>query len=447
MIAADDIGLRAPKTLFPSLKRPSNNLHPLCAYLLKLIRLAPLKMILKIASSRTKVLPLSILSLFFLFCYFVISPLSKNQTSTDRVVKYLSGPNSRDTGLWKSNNLATKVPEYVKKGTDLLASVGKISLMSGDKEAVEKTSGESKQEAASSTLSTSGPSDTVPASKKPDHGKVVIVTASSGTHGFLGIPRLKEMVYENRASYAHRHGYEHMWANMTSYNLPNGAPIFWSKIPAIQEAFDRYPQAEWVWFLDIDIIIMEHSLSLWDHVLSPEGMARNAVLDVPIHGAGGGLTGLNTPAAYNYSDVNFLISSDAWGMNTGSFLMRRSEWSDWLFDMWIDPLYIAQGWIFPEQDGWSHMFHHHPIVRKHTVCVGQRALTAYPSYNLLGEHWQPGDIVVHFAGCGDHLSCPEHWHEYWPLREEYEVPASIKQKLEDGTAEIENVQKGVGLET
>ena len=412
-------------------------------------------MILKIPSPRAKVLPLAILSLFLLFCYFVISPPFKYQAVTDRVVKYLLDPKSRDIPLWR----------------------GKISLISGDTEAVEKTSSESKQEAAlstsfgslssttissastlstatadtapapSSTLSTSGPSDTASTSKRPDYGKVVMVTASSGTHGFLGIPRLKEMVYENRVSYAHRHGYEHMWANMSSYNLSHGEPIYWNKIPILQEAFARYPQAEWVWYLDIDIIIMEHSLSLWDHVLSSEGMARNAALDVPIHGPGGGLTGSNTPATYNYSDVNFIISFDHWGMNTGNFLMRRSEWSDWLFDVWIEPFYIAQGWIFPDQDGWSHMFRHHPIVRKHTVCMKQRALNAYPSYNALGEHWQPGDHIVHFAGCGDKPTCPDRWYEYWPLREEYEVPASIKQKLQDGTAEIENVQKGVGLKT
>ena len=174
-----------------------------------------------------------------------------------------------------------------------------------------------------------------------------MVTASSGTRGFQGIPHLKEMVYENRLSYAHRHGYEHMWANITSYNLPNGEPIYWNKIPILQEAFARYPKAEWVWWMDLDIIIMNQSLSMWDHVLSPEGMAHNAVLDKPINKPGGGLSGWKTPATYNYSEVNFLIASGGWGMNVGNFLMRRSQWSDWLLDLWIEPFYIEKGWIFP----------------------------------------------------------------------------------------------------
>lgn len=44
------------------------------------------------------------------------------------------------------------------------------------------------------------------ADSRPKPGEVVMVTASSGTNGFLGIPGLKEMVYENRMSYAHRWG-------------------------------------------------------------------------------------------------------------------------------------------------------------------------------------------------------------------------------------------------
>jgi hypothetical protein len=280
---------------------------------------------------------------------------------------------------------------------------------------------------------------------QPKKGSVVMVAASAGNNRFLGVPHVKEMVYENRMTYAYMHGYEFMWANITSYNLPDDAPVFWNKIPVLQEAFIRYPEADWVWWLDIDIIIMNMSLSLHDHVLSPEGMARNIVLDKMVKSPGGGDSGFKTPETYKYEDINFLIASGGWGMNVGNFIMRRSQWSDWLLDLWIDPLYIKQGWVFPENDGWTHMWRYHKIVRDHTACTNQRALNAYPEYNFLGEHWQPGDHSIHFAGCGNDTKCPGEWEKYWNMREKYEVPAFVKQKLENGTAEIENVQKGVGL--
>lgn len=185
---------------------------------------------------------------------------------------------------------------------------------------------------------------------------------------------------------------------MTSYNLPSNVPIFWNKIPILQEAFIRYPEAEWVWWLDLDIIIMNTSLSIYDHVLSDEGMARNILLNEPMHGAGGGETGYRTPATYKRNDINFVISLDSWGMNVGNFLIRRGEWSKWLLGLWIEPLYIDQGWVFPENDAWTHMWQFHKIVQEHTAVMKQSSMNAYLDYNLLGEHWKPGDHIVHFAG-------------------------------------------------
>ncbi|KAJ5681655.1 uncharacterized protein N7477_001595 [Penicillium maclennaniae] len=38
--------------------------------------------------------------------------------------------------------------------------------------------------------------------------KVVMVTGSSGTNRMLGMPHIKEMIYENRKTYAEKHGFD-----------------------------------------------------------------------------------------------------------------------------------------------------------------------------------------------------------------------------------------------
>lgn len=189
-----------------------------------------------------------------------------------------------------------------------------------------------------------------------------------------------------------------MWANITSYN--HGPKVVWNKIPILQDAWARFPNAKWIWWLDIDIIIMTHSVDLQAHVLSHDGMRRNLLYDTDLPGVGGGPLGFKSLADPNPEDVNFLIAADAWGMNAGSFLMRRGEWTDWVLEMWDDPLAIAQDWVFAENDGWTHLFTKHQMVRDHTGNTHQRALNSYPHYNGLGEHWEEGDLVVHFAGCG-----------------------------------------------
>jgi hypothetical protein len=40
--------------------------------------------------------------------------------------------------------------------------------------------------------------------------------------------------------------------------------------------------------------------------------------------------------------------------------------------------------------------------------------------------------------------CEVAWAKYWNLREEVEVSSSVKRKLEDGTAEIEEFQGNFG---
>jgi hypothetical protein len=43
---------------------------------------------------------------------------------------------------------------------------------------------------------------------------------------------------------------------------------------ALQDAFDKHPEVEWIWCLDADAILMNSELGLWDHLLSPEAMLR-----------------------------------------------------------------------------------------------------------------------------------------------------------------------------
>lgn len=272
-----------------------------------------------------------------------------------------------------------------------------------------------------------------------------MVTASSGSGRILSLPNIKEQVYENRMTYAKMHGLEFMWANMTSYNLPNGEGLVWNKIPVLQEAFDRFPDAEWVWWVDIDIIIMNMELNVYDHILSRDGLDRHILLNKKLTGAGGGETGYITPSTYRYEDINFVIPEDSWGMNAGNFFMRRSEWSDWLLDVWLEPLFVKENWVFAENDAWTHMWQNHKIVRDHSACVSQRSMNSYPASNPLGESWQPGDLLIHFAGCDGGGECPSNWKRYWDLREDVQVPSSVHKKLADGTAEIENTQQGVDM--
>ena len=126
------------------------------------------------------------------------------------------------------------------------------------------------------------------------------------------------------------------------------------------------------------------------------------------------------------------------GINTGSFALRRGAWADWLLDMWTDGAFVAAGWVFKEQDALLHLMLQHARVRDAVGVVRQRALNAYPTdrderekgvdgggwlggkseEEARGMMWRRGDLVVHLAGCGTvEGSCDALWGEMWAQRE------------------------------
>jgi hypothetical protein len=81
-------------------------------------------------------------------------------------------------------------------------------------------------------------------------------------------------------------------------------------------------------------------------------------------------------------------------------------------DLWTDPLIIDKtpSWPLREQDALAHLMLPHPNFRERIGFVRQRLINAYPG----GENmWNPGDLVVHFAGCWVNDKCSEYFNEFW----------------------------------
>ena len=240
-------------------------------------------------------------------------------------------------------------------------------------------------------------------------------------------------------------GYEFMWANLSSYRFSPPLPGHWNKIAVLQDAQIRYPNGKWFWWLDSDALIMTPSIDIHTQLLSSEGFDSNVQLDFDIPKLGGGSSGFKTPSLMEIENINMFIATDYWGINTGSFLLRRGFWTDVLLDMMIDPLAIEKNWKYTDQESYVHMYNNHAFVRNHTAMVHQRVFNSYPEWNNLGHHWQPGELVAHFASCsgGDKDSmnrCYASWQKHWDMKEISTTPDWIWQQLKDGTAPIANVR-------
>ncbi|KAF2098197.1 hypothetical protein NA57DRAFT_40922, partial [Rhizodiscina lignyota] len=254
-----------------------------------------------------------------------------------------------------------------------------------------------------------------PAGPRPD--QIVLLTASDGKGHNGGIQDIVPNAVQNRKEFCDVHGYINHFINISKYNMGEDTHAVWKKLPAIVETFQTYPDAQWVWWLDLDAIIMTPSKPIEEKILSHAAILKNIKRETEFVGSDRTPFHVFTEKDPDANEVDMLIAQDQNGLNAGSFMLRRSEWTAWLLEMWKDPIFrTMKDWPGREQDALIHLATQHPKIRSHMGIVSQRVLNAYPEGGSeMG--WRKGDLVVHLAGCWVGDKCPQRWNKMWNQRE------------------------------
>jgi hypothetical protein len=254
---------------------------------------------------------------------------------------------------------------------------------------------------------------------------ILIVLGSDGKHP---LDVHGDEIRSNREDYAIYHGiteaifspsltagYQFMFANLSEYRL-NDQHAAWTKMAFLTHAFNQYPEAEWIWWLDFDALIMNPFLDLCEYILNPEAMFSKLMKDqkFPLTHLGQDEDEvLVLPADPDPNDINLLISHDQNGLNAGSFFLRRGKWTDFFLKLWSDPvLMLEKKWWAQEQDALIHIFrHHYTFINGHVGIVPQQEFNAYVPDDINraslskggitvdAGFWTPDVIAIHFAGC------------------------------------------------
>lgn len=191
----------------------------------------------------------------------------------------------------------------------------------------------------------------------------------------------------------------------------------WSKIPAVAEAFHQVPNAEWVWLIDTDVLIMNREYDLVKEIVGPAAIKkgilkhRNIVDGDPKEHP----TGVYTPSKYNVEDVDILITQGYKYPNTGSVFFRRSAFTRWTLEMMTDSMLMGREIPYAEQDAIKHLMLEHHLVQKHVGIYPQRKFNAFvEGGDQMG--YRDGDLLVHMAGCWVRHKCKDWFEEFWAKR-------------------------------
>lgn len=186
------------------------------------------------------------------------------------------------------------------------------------------------------------------------------------------------------------------------------------------------------WWLDLNTFIMEPSYSVESHILN--GLEKKTYRDINKYNP----LNITHPPSLPYLDplslspegdkktssINLIVPQDCAGFNLGSFMIRRSTWTDRLLDIWWDPVLYEQKhmeWEHKEQDSLEHLYTHQPWIRPHVAFIPQRRMNSFPP-GACGDGTDPGihyqrkdrDFLVNMAGCEWGRDC---WSEIYNYRE------------------------------
>ncbi|KAJ5729630.1 uncharacterized protein N7483_004138 [Penicillium malachiteum] len=267
--------------------------------------------------------------------------------------------------------------------------------------------------------------------------KVVIILGSNTEGGVMEWKGAREWAIErnsiwNKERYANKWGYELEVANMLAKKrYSHEWRESWEKGDVIREAMRKYPNAEWFWWLDLNTWVMEYGSSLQDYLLND--LDSHVYRDIndynplnithPLPEFYLDELGRSREGDRDPSSLNMLLTQDCGGFNLGSFLVRRSAWTDRLLDAWWDPVMYEQmhmNWEHKEQNALEYIYQSQPWIRSSIGFLPQRMINAFPP-GACGDEINPNihyqekdhDLVVNMAGCSFGRDC---WAEIYFYR-------------------------------
>jgi hypothetical protein len=182
---------------------------------------------------------------------------------------------------------------------------------------------------------------------------------------------------ESKRAYCARHGYEYIQAEEESWDRTRS--IAWSKVKVWKKYAAMKDKYDYIWISDADVYITNLNLKLEDHVL---------------------------PLLPDNKDL-LLTYDSCQHVNSGNMILRTGDWAvDFCQRVWDQEQFLCHIWW--ENAAICHLMATSPSDMLKIECTMEAyRFNAY----LQGVHgtrlWQPGDLLVHFAGVYDAVKMAE----------------------------------------
>lgn len=182
----------------------------------------------------------------------------------------------------------------------------------------------------------------------------------------------------------------------TNYELTDDRSDTWLIELSILNTMKKYPNCDWIFWTDIDSLIMNYNIKLEDIILSANNNEHIIACMWPF------------TSSYTFSDLNSPIikieqkPSIWYFLHTGNFLVRNSEWSyNFLLTLYNDKRFVLQDELrkhfMGDEIGITCYYLAYPHIRKHIKILSNQMFLsiANPFYNSNVKTYSHGDFIFH----------------------------------------------------
>lgn len=192
---------------------------------------------------------------------------------------------------------------------------------------------------------------------------LIISVFDDGCHHGPSFREISKISSRSIIDYCNTHGYDY---KIESQDLDKDRHISWSKLYLARKYLKDY---DWVWCIDSDAMIMNHTIRL-------ENVVDN-----------------------NYDIIVALRENRVDSINTGSILYRNTDWNrDFMGEMYKQEEFKHS--MFLEQSALQKLFllDSENLAKKHIKLVNHRLFNSYYHGWYPNENFRPEDFVIHLAG-------------------------------------------------
>ncbi|KAF2196981.1 hypothetical protein GQ43DRAFT_382084 [Delitschia confertaspora ATCC 74209] len=187
---------------------------------------------------------------------------------------------------------------------------------------------------------------------------------------------------KNKDYYARRHKHDFI----VDYETHSERSVVWAKFDMIERLI-KSNKYDWIWWMDFDTLITNTDIKITDVIRE------------------------NLKNATNPGQIDYLLTHDCNGLNSGSYLVRGHARSLSFIDRvrgWHDVEEVAHNYL-SEQDCMAAVLKQESGYKYYAYKVPQFQLNAFPEEigcyegpNGEGK-WKVGAFVIHFAGAWAHV--------------------------------------------